>query len=1046
MVEAQKVETLPTVEAILALPGDSPDRAEKTCRMLSRLLAGLESADERHLSVRILHDLAAALEGKSLPHLILRAMPVPGLDRPIRLLLTPAVFSPEMWGQTFAEGLMKVPEQFDGTRVVELGTGSGWISLLLLLRTNVQEVVGLDINPVAVTMARLNAWLNGTRDDGSVVLSQAGAPIVGAFRIVESDLLQAVIAGREDFDHVIGCIPQVLHPEGHAETREPRLSERELYDLSNYCFEQGILEDRFGLPLIARALEQAQVCLKRGGKVTLILGGRPGPDAIASMFVRRGYEPEILWSRRITQADDTDLKSLVKLEQAHGIKFHFFMSRNSRESLSAETAVRMLQAGHDVYHDLLVYRATTAFEKAAFGFASNLHRMSLDSLRKELDFSRMTEEQMSFLDRLSQELLKSRTIPYPHERGDLGLRKRLSKFLRIYCHLPVEADEMFVAPERSELLSMIVNMVAKQSCSVLLSESLREVYGRLGQDLFVDTVWCNDDLSEILELDDVLAPSVVVLAPRQFVRPSPIVLSALFDHARKHPDSYYVIDDSANFEIGSQLDANMMIRLAGQMDLPENVVLLYGLIKNVVAPDLELSFVLNAPPSWIEGFDVASELTYSRIPYPSQLYYEWLFDDLLSFPFPVETIDSNYGNRKKVEPERAEFLEAASDPVFAPKPVDVDDPELIRLDYGEFEHPVPDLLVRGIIKGFVEPDSDYLPEVLRYRIASYVAGTRESMILPDRVVLSQGVFPLFGAFLKGVWKRLGRPPRVLLPGGSYGPLYPMIAYHGAQVIPLSTESERGFLFDVKHLRASGNLKKPDVLWLTQPNNPSGLFFESSQVAAIVEWCVENQVYLLADEIFFLLSDHRLGAWTPPSLSFGSHLSRFEAARFIFVTDGLSKAFAAGGLRCGFLVCPDAAFAELIQSHLKAPPAVLLRAWDNLYSAFLDEAPHGMIDVAAAHREVSDYLLGARKTLSANRDRLLSLLRKHGLDDGIDTPYRGGLFLLARLAERRNELAESKKLLINQDDWSRTPSWARLCFSLPEPRFEEAIRRLEDFLG
>ena len=92
MVEAQKVEALPTVEDILALSEDSPERAEKTYRMLSRLLAGLESADERHLSVRVLHKLAAALDGKSLPHLIVRAMPVPGLDRPQTKINTAAGF------------------------------------------------------------------------------------------------------------------------------------------------------------------------------------------------------------------------------------------------------------------------------------------------------------------------------------------------------------------------------------------------------------------------------------------------------------------------------------------------------------------------------------------------------------------------------------------------------------------------------------------------------------------------------------------------------------------------------------------------------------------------------------------------------------------------------------------------------------------------------------------------------------------------------------------------------------------------------------------
>ncbi len=34
------------------------------------------------------------------------------------------------------------------------------------------------------------------------------------------------------------------------------------------------------------------------------------------------------------------------------------------------------------------------------------------------------------------------------------------------------------------------------------------------------------------------------------------------------------------------------------------------------------------------ALEIGAELTYSRIPYQVQLYYQWLFEELLSFPFP----------------------------------------------------------------------------------------------------------------------------------------------------------------------------------------------------------------------------------------------------------------------------------------------------------------------------------------------------------------------------------------------------------------------------
>jgi hypothetical protein len=125
---------------------------------------------------------------------------------------------------------------------------------------------------------------------------------------------------------------------------------------------------------------------------------------------------------------------------------------------------------------------------------------------------------------------------------------------------------------------------------------------------------------------------------------------------------------------------------------------------------------------------------------------------------------------------------------------------------------------------------------------------------------------------------------------------------------------------------------------------------------------------------------------------------------------------------------------------------MLRAWDHLYSAFLDEAPHGLIDIDATRNELLDYLGGARRLLTSQRDELTLLLKQYELDDCLDTPYRGGLFLLAKLASKRDDLARQSSLLINSGNWSRTDQWSRLCFSLPPDRWKIAIERLRNFLS
>src|SRR4029453_12063381 len=157
---------IPSLEELLAGNDDC-------VAALERLLAAIGEHGLQQDACARLHKLADTLERHPGEVLNLSSVSVPGTDEPIRLLLHPAVFSPEHWGRTFAEGLLKDPARFEGKRVVELGTGSGWISLLLLRRTSVREILALDINPIAVLMAGINAWLNGTDADGRYRLSQA---------------------------------------------------------------------------------------------------------------------------------------------------------------------------------------------------------------------------------------------------------------------------------------------------------------------------------------------------------------------------------------------------------------------------------------------------------------------------------------------------------------------------------------------------------------------------------------------------------------------------------------------------------------------------------------------------------------------------------------------------------------------------------------------------------------------------------------------------------------------------------------------------------
>ncbi|CAA9353168.1 MAG: SAM-dependent methyltransferases [uncultured Frankineae bacterium] len=80
--------------------------------------------------------------------------------------LDDATLPPPFWafawlgGQAVARHVLDVPEQVAGRRVLDLAAGSGLCGLAALL-AGAAEVTSVDVDPVAVTAARLNAEVNG---------------------------------------------------------------------------------------------------------------------------------------------------------------------------------------------------------------------------------------------------------------------------------------------------------------------------------------------------------------------------------------------------------------------------------------------------------------------------------------------------------------------------------------------------------------------------------------------------------------------------------------------------------------------------------------------------------------------------------------------------------------------------------------------------------------------------------------------------------------------------------------------------------------------
>lgn len=249
------------------------------------------------------------------------------------------------------------------------------------------------------------------------------------------------------------------------------------------------------------------------------------------------------------------------------------------------------------------------------------------------------------------------------------------------------------------------------------------------------------------------------------------------------------------------------------------------------------------------------------------------------------------------------------------KEMESDGIKVINLSIGEPDFNVPNVAKSYGIDSLNKDCTKYdlVPglKILREEICKKLIEENNCKYSIDEIVISSGAK---NSITNTLLALTDEGDEVLLPK-PYWVSYPeMVKLVNAVPIFIDTRKENGFKLTKEELEKSIT-NKTKILVINNPSNPTGSVYTRDELIEIVKVCIQNKIYILADEIYEKI------CYTG---NFTSVASLSEEAKDITITiNGFSKSAAMTGLRLGYTASNKtiAKAMSSIQGHLISHPSL-----------------------------------------------------------------------------------------------------------------------------
>ena len=191
---------------------------------------------------------------------------------------------------------------------------------------------------------------------------------------------------------------------------------------------------------------------------------------------------------------------------------------------------------------------------------------------------------------------------------------------------------------------------------------------------------------------------------------------------------------------------------------------------------------------------------------------------------------------------------------------------------------------------------------LRQEIDNYLKRTQNISYNPDNeIIVTVGGSEAIDIGLRAM---VNAGDEVIIPQPSYVSYEPCAVLAGAKPVIIDLKAENEFRLTAEELK-NAITDKTKILILPFPNNPTGAIMERKDLEEIAKVCIENDIYVMSDEIYGELS------YKEKHVSIASIAGMKERTILI---NGFSKAYAMTGWRLGYACGPKEIIEQMVKIH------------------------------------------------------------------------------------------------------------------------------------